>query len=482
MTLTATEPESDTPGLPGRVVAGLSAGYLGMSTLINLLNTLLVFFYLPPASSGLPTLVTDATILGVLNVVAIVAATGRFTDAITDPLIAAWSDRSQHRRGRRIPFMALGMIPAAVATWLMFVPPVNEISGWNIAWVLGVQTVLYIALTAYVTPAFALVADLGRTPLERLRLSTWTSLAWAFGLVLAASTLFTAGLLEESLGTFRAWQTAAGITALMGLVFMAVPVFTLDEPRWTNSYRPSTMPLLPAVRFVLGNPFFRFYAAADFAYFGGLAIIQTGLLFYITVLVELEEWVSTVLLLVMVVVSLFLFPVVSAWGRKLHGGKRPTVIAFCIGAAVFATIAGLGIFDRFLFGQVVVPIVVFAIPFAILSIMPQWILADIAEHSSLRTGESQAAMFYATRTFLQKLATTMGVVTLALLLQLGRDVGDDLGVRLTGVAGAVLYLLAAWFFSRYDEHKLQHELALAQAERAAADAEALGGPTDRAAD
>jgi len=90
--------------------------------------------------------------------------------------------------------------------------------------------------------------------------------------------------------------------------------------------------------------------------------------------------------------------------------------------------------------------------------MPQWILADIAEHAALTGGEAQAGMFYATRTFLQKLATTLGVVLFALLLGFGRDVGDDLGVRLTGVAGAMLYLVAATLFSRFDEAKLQAEL------------------------
>ncbi|MEM7271768.1 MAG: MFS transporter [Actinomycetota bacterium] len=452
----------DGPALPRSVVLGLAAGYLGMSTLLNLINTLLVFFYLPPDTAGLPSLVSDATVLGILNVVALIAAAGRFTDAVTDPLIASRSDSSTHRRGRRIPFMAAGMVPAAIATWLMFVPPVERESGWNIVWLLGVQVVLYVALTAYVTPAFALVADLGRSPMERLRLSTWTSLAWALGLVIAAFTLFTAGLLEESLGTYRAWQAAAGITCAIGLVFMIVPVLTLDEPRWASAHEPSTMPLIPAVRFVLGNRFFRFYAAADFAYFGGLALIQTGLLFYITVLVELEEWVSTVLLLAMVVVSIFLFPVVSALGRRLRGGKRLTIVAFCIGAGVFSTISVLGLADSLPYVQVVIPVLIFAVPFAILSIMPQWILADIAEHSTLETGQSQAAMFYATRTFLQKLSTTAGVVVFALLLQFGRDVGDDLGVRLTGVTGAVLYLVAAWFFSRYDEHRLQSELAAAR--------------------
>lgn len=446
--------------LPRSVVLALSSGYLGMSVLVNLINTLLVFFYLPPPDAGLPILVTETKVMGFFTAVALIAAAGRLTDAITDPLIASFSDKCRHRKGRRIPFMAVGMVPAAICTVLMFVPPVANQSNWNIVWLLGVQVVLYVALTAYLTPTFALVADLGRTPMERLRLSQWTSMAWALGLVVAALTLVTASILEGTLGTFRAWQVAVAISCAVGLVFMVVPVKFIDEPRWAV-HDQSSKPLLESMRFVLGNPFFRFYAAADFAYFGGLAIIQTGLLFYVTVLLGLKEWVSTVLLLLMVVASIGLFPVVAEWGRRIGGGKKPTVIAFLIGFATFLTISAMGLIPQVPFMQAALPVVVFALPFAILSMMPQWILADITEHAALYTGESQAAMFYATRTFLQKLATTAGVVLFALLLQFGRTEDDDLGIRLTAVAGAVLYLIAAALFRRYDEDRLQSELAAA---------------------
>ncbi len=444
--------------LPRSVVLSLASGYLGMSVLMNLINALLVFFYLPPDTAGLPSLVTDTTLLGILNVVALIAAAGRLTDSITDPLIAAWSDRSTHRRGRRIPFMAMGMVPAAIATVLLFVPPVGSESGWNIVWLLGIQLVLYISLTAYVTPAFALVADLGADPSERLTLSTWTSMAWALGLVLGSMTFVIAPLFDGPFGTYRSWQIAIAIICTVALGFMLVPVLRIDEPRWARN-EPSTMPLVASIRTVLRNPFFRFYAAADFAYFGGLAIIQTGVLFYVTVLLELEEWVSSLLLLLMVVVSAGLFPLVAGWARKQGGGKRLTVLAFLLASCVFLAITALGLVDELPFLQAALPIAVFALPFAILSVMPQWILADIAEHAARTGGEAQAGMFYATRTFLQKLATTVGVVMFALLLQFGRDVGDDLGVRLTGLGGAILYAVAAVLFSKYDEVQLQRELA-----------------------
>ena len=121
---------------------------------------------------------------------------------------------------------------AGLATVALFVPPVVGISGWNIAWLIAAQAVLYVALTAYVTPAFSLVADLGYTPEERLDLATWTSVAWAAGIVVAATTPFLAGILDDTgLSTLRSWQVAAAMVAAVGVAAMYVPrSFAVAEP------------------------------------------------------------------------------------------------------------------------------------------------------------------------------------------------------------------------------------------------------------
>ena len=95
----------------------------------------------------------------------------------------------------------------------------------------------------------------------------------------------------------------------------------------------------------------------------------------------------------------------------------------------------------------------FAFAFSALSILPQWILSDIAEHSTLTEGTATAASFFAARTFLQKISQTFAVIVFALFTALGRDVGDDLGIRLTGVVGMALYIFAALLFFRYDERR-----------------------------
>ncbi len=448
---------ADGEKLPGGVIAALSVGHGGLSVIVNLLGLMLVFFYLPPDTAGLPQLVTDATFLVVINAVMILAAVGRMTDAVTDPAIAVMSDRSKHRKGRRIPFMAWGALPAGIAAFALFMPPVQQVSSWNIVWILAVQAVMYVALTSYATPAFSLVADLGTSPDERLSLATWTAASWALGIVVAAMTPFIAAIAEaQGVATLQSWQIAVGVVCVIGVLGMYVPVFGIDEPRWSRS-EPTSVPFRQIVSIIAANPFFRYYVAADFAYFGGLMIIQTGMLFYVTVLLELDEVLAAPLTLLMIVVATVLYPLVMKIAKR-RGGKRMVIVAFILTAIDFGLVIMMGRLPIPNLLEAVIVILIFAIAFAVLSVIPQWILTDIAEHSKYATGTATAASFFAARTFLQKIAQTFGVIIFALLTTFGRDVGDDLGIRLSGVAGVVLYASAAWLFRGYNENQLRGEL------------------------
>ena len=90
-------------------------------------------------------------------------------------------------------------------------------------------------------------------------------------------------------------------------------------------------------------------------------------------------------------------------------------------------------------------------PLAFLGVLPNAVLADIAEFDATETGEPREGMFFASRTLMQKFGQTFGVMSFAMLTSLGRDVGDDLGIRLSGVVGFALCAVAAVVFARYDE-------------------------------
>lgn len=428
-----------------------AVGQLGWSILANIVGINLVFFYLPPESAGLPTLIASTTFLGVLNAVVLIAASGRLLDAVTDPLIASFSDRLRHRQGRRIPFMKWAAIPAAVLLTLMFVPPVDTTNGWNIVWLVVVQALFYVALTAYVTPFFALLPELGHTVRERLNLSTWISITFALGIILGGSVPILAAIVEDAAGLdrLRSYQVAIGALALLAVLLMYVPVWTIDERRYAAG-EPSSIPLGDAVRSTFQNRHFRYYVVSDFAYWTGLTIIQTGLLFYVTVLLlESEELVGT-LLAVFVVVSFVFYPVVNVWAARI--GKKPLMVAsFIVMGLIFIGIWFLGDLPLSPLGQAYGIVIAFGVPVAFLSVLPNAVLADIAEADATESGERKEGMFFAARTLMQKLGQTTGVVVFAMLTTFGSDVGNDFGIRLSGLVGCVLCVVAGIVFTRYDE-------------------------------
>ncbi|MEM7111692.1 MAG: MFS transporter [Chloroflexota bacterium] len=447
------------PALPLSKQITYALGQLGWSILVNLIGLMLVYFYLPPETAGLPFFITQVVFLGVLNVLTIVAASGRLVDAITDPLIASYSDRFDHKRGRRIPFMAIGALPAALFCFLIFVPPQQQISGWNIVWLVVTQILFYVSLTMYVTPFFALLPELGHTADERLNLSTWISVTYALGIIVAAQTPLLADILQDSLGLasrVSGIQAAVGVMGVLALIFMAIPIFTIDERKYCES-KPSTVPLFEALKSTFQNASFRYYVVADFSYFMGLTIMNTGLLFYITVLLGLEEALVGTLLAVMVIVSFVFYPVVNVLAKKT--GKRILVIvAFLSMSVVFVGVYFFGRMPLAPTVQAYMLVLLYSLPLSFLSVLPNAILADIAEHDALQSGERKEGMFFAARTLMQKFGQTFGILVFAMLTTFGKDPGDDLGIRLSGIAGFLLCLGAGLVFIRYNERKLMREM------------------------
>ena len=95
-----------------------AVGQLGWSILGGIINAWLVTFYLPSKTdveAGANFYIPIGLIfLGVLTVLGLITFVCRIFDAVTDPLIATLSDKSNNKRGRRIPFMQLAAIPFSI--------------------------------------------------------------------------------------------------------------------------------------------------------------------------------------------------------------------------------------------------------------------------------------------------------------------------------------------------------------------------------
>jgi len=106
----------------------------GWTLLDSIWLTFYIAFLLPPhekVAEGMIPFVSNERFFGIITVLGAVILFGRIIDAIVDPLIAFWSDRSTSRFGRRRFFLIIGGLPLAISTVLIFFPPVAHASFIN---------------------------------------------------------------------------------------------------------------------------------------------------------------------------------------------------------------------------------------------------------------------------------------------------------------------------------------------------------------
>ncbi|MEG0756476.1 MAG: MFS transporter, partial [Oscillospiraceae bacterium] len=140
-----------------RTIAAFCVPQFAVGLFTAMLNNYLIYFYQPSAESGLPTLITQGTvILGFLTVVGLLKAIGHVFDAVTDPLVASWSDKCKHPKGRRIPFMKWAAIPFGLSALLMFCVPQAAPGMVNNIWLAVCLWSYYLFYTLYMIPHNAL--------------------------------------------------------------------------------------------------------------------------------------------------------------------------------------------------------------------------------------------------------------------------------------------------------------------------------------
>lgn len=209
------------------------------------------------------------------------------------------------------------------------------------------------------------------------------------------------------------------------------------------------------MRHCLSNPNFRCYVATDFCYFFAVALITTGLPYFLTVLVQLSADLQLAIMTTILVVSFSLYYPANLAARRV-GKKRMILFALAIMTVVFGLIFILGMdwvplsptAQMFGLGLVV------AIPLAVLGVLPNAVLADIAAHDAAASGESHEGMFFAAKALLSKLGQSVAILLFASLTNFGKDVGDDLGIRLSGLVGMVFTILSLVIFTGYEEHRV----------------------------
>lgn len=436
-------------------------GQFGWSVLAAVISNWLVYFYQPSkeaiAEGHVVLIPQGLVILGIATILGAITAFGRIFDAITDPLIASASDKCKSKAGRRIPFMRAAAIPFALITVLIFISPVEEKSWINAGFLFLMLTFFYFFMTMYCTPYNALIPELGSNQKTRMSISTTISFTYIAGMAL----VYVAPVIWRALSNFTNRMTAMRLTfaglSFIGLICLLVPVFTIKEKDYID-VAPTESTAIKSLLKTFKNSDFRRFVASDISYFLGITMFQTALPYFVTSLLKLDESMSTVYFVLMTGLSLIFYLPINKLSLKL-GKRKLILIAFAIFTVSFVYTACFGkwlpipaVVQGYILCLIAAPAM------AIFGILPQAVVADIAESDAVDTNENRAGMFYAARTFAFKFGQSLAMLLFTAIATIRADIG--LGYRIVALSAAGVCLLGGIIFFSYNEKKVYSKIKM----------------------
>lgn len=442
--------------LTKKIIWMFAIGQLGWSTLSAIVTNWVISFYEPNTEmleAGQKIFLPQGrVILGLVTILGGIYALGRAFDAVTDPWIANLSDKSKNPKGRRIPFMRRAAVPLALATVLVYWTPINSESMVNGVWVTVMMLLFYLFMTVYCTPYNALIAELSSTDEELTAISTAISFTFIFGSALGYACPFIWNALTPALGRVTAIRVTFLVLAAFALICLLVPTFTIRETEYVDS-KPAEGSVFSSLTKTFQNRNFRIFLGSDVCYWVAVTMFQSGLTFFVTSLMKLPETMNTILYIGMTLLSVCLYAFVGRLTRKF-AKKQLIIFAFVEFSMVYLITAfsrgQAGSNKGMIFG---IAIMVLAAPaMAILGILPQTVVADIAKSDEITSGENRDGMFFAARTFAMKMGQSLAAVLFTSLATIGK--ADGTGYRIAAISSTVLCVLAALLMAKYNEKKV----------------------------
>ncbi|WP_313953659.1 MFS transporter [Accumulibacter sp.] len=358
----------------------------------------------------------------------------RLVDAVIDPLLGGWSDRTASRQRLillALPCLALGM-------FALLHPPASAAP----LWLFGSMLVTYFGFSLASVAYQAWGAELGRNAGERTRLTASREGFGLLGVVLAAAL---PGLLSSDLA-----HGLSGLAQIFPLLLLVLAVWTLSGSPIAAARTAPTGSLLGDLRGVLEEQRFRRLLAVFVVNGIAAALPATLVLFYVADVLQAEAWSGAFLALYFVSGVAFL-PLWVTLSRRF-GRVRSWIVSMLVAVASFAWAWGLGAGDVWPFA--VVCLLSGAALGADLT-LPAALLADIAEFggrgsdasSEVETAENtrpaQAGAYFGWWNLVAKLNLALAA---GLSLPLLQSVGYRPGVVETTAGLAAVYCLLPLLF------------------------------------
>ena len=459
--------------LSTKVAYGFGAVAYGVKD--NAFSVFLLFFY--SRVVGMPAEQVGLAIMLVLII-----------DAISDPLVGHISDNLHSRWGRRHPFMYFSALPVSVSFFFLWNPPVLSADAMFF-YLLAMAVLVRTLITLFEVPSTSLIAELTPDYDERTKVIGYRGFfgyLGGIGLTIVAYVFFFPQTPEYSVGLMN----PEGYTkyALVGstMMFIAIivssigthnriPTFKSPTPKRPFNARQTTTEL----KQTLSNPSFLVVMGATLfaSTASGLGLSSANFLFTLFWEFTSEQiGLLNMFLIISVFIAVIIAPRLS---RRI--GKKKAVIFFWFTAASLAPMPYLlRVFGWFpdngspaLLPSVLAIYTVDMALFISANITISSMFADVVEDSEKTTGRRSEGIFFASRKFLEKSVSGLGIFMASSVLVM-------VGISETATPGSLdqatlsrwifiyaptyvfLYMLAVTLVFRYQIDREVHEKNLRQ--------------------
>ena len=362
-------------------------------------------YYLPPQKFSFHAFMSPLFI-------ALALIISRFVDMVSDPLVGWWSDRTDTRWGRRMPFIALGAVPLALSTVGFFFPPKSGGLG-SFAYLAIIGSLFVIFYTIVGAPYNALIPELSSSREDRLNLSTWQAV---FRLVYSAVAMILPGILIATLGKgddekgLRLMVIILSLFALIGLFLLS---FGVDEKKYSGGQQ-SDQSLGGSLRIIFGEKPFIWYLGGLTFFFIGFNILRATMNYFVVdIMGKSPAMITPVSALFFGTAALFFYPVKKFSYR--FGYKIPMLISLLMLFILSRALGMLGTTLPVNAGYAIFTLC--GIPVAGAAfIFPQAMLSEISAYVSSKSKEKIGGIFFGIQGFFLKLAFLISIAVLPAIL------------------------------------------------------------------
>ncbi|MCB1322885.1 MAG: MFS transporter [Leptospiraceae bacterium] len=352
---------------------------------------------------------------------------GRITDAITDPLVAYWSDNTRSRFGRRIPYILYGIIPFAVVFALLWAPPVDGPSWANVITSFVLVQAYFVLYTIVVTPYLALLPEITPDQKTRVNVSTLQALFTMFGTILFAAL----GPLIAAFG-----YTATGIiVTIIAALFLMPTLFAIREQQRQEA-GGEKITLRQWIVMTLHNRPFAYLIGATSLFWYALNMLIIFVPVWNQKVLGLGEDAVALIMGPFIILNIIFFIIFNLIAKKF--GKYFAFLLTLLGSAITIPMIGLvgvdsiwGDFSEHVYSidfmasilpdynpwvvQTMVMVCLVAMPIAGFLMLPFAILADIVDYDEKQTGKRREAIFFGVQAIFQKSMIGVSALMLGLL-------------------------------------------------------------------